>query len=47
MEQQCVYTFTNIHDKGKRFTRDDLEYRYLCRWKSYPIELVLKQKNIF
>ena len=39
------YDFTNIDDKGTRFTRGSVEYRRPCGWKRYAIKVAGKYEN--
>jgi len=44
-DQHYDYDFTNIDDKGKRFTRGSVEYRRPCGWKRYAIKVVGKYED--
>jgi hypothetical protein len=44
-DQRYDYDFTNIDDKGKRFTRGGVEYRRPCGWKRYAIKVYGKYEN--
>jgi hypothetical protein len=44
-DQRYDYDFTNIDDKGKRFTRGGVEYRRPCGWKRYAIKVNGKYEN--
>jgi hypothetical protein len=44
-DQHYDYDFTNIDDKGKRFTRGGVEYRRPCGWKRYAIKVVGKYED--
>jgi hypothetical protein len=44
-DQRYDYDFTNIDDKGKRFTRAGVEYRRPCGWKRYAIKVFGKYEN--
>ena len=39
------YDFTNIDDRGKRFTRGGVEYRRPCGWKRHAIRVNGKYEN--
>ncbi len=44
-DQRYDYDFTNIDDKGKRFTRGGVEYRRPCGWKRYAIKVAGKYED--
>jgi hypothetical protein len=39
------YDFTNVDDKGKRFTRGGVEYRRPCGWKRFAIKVTGKYED--
>jgi hypothetical protein len=45
LDQPYDYDFTNIDDKGKRFTRGGVEYRRSCGWKRYAIKVSGKYED--
>ncbi len=44
-DQRYDYDFTNIDDKGKRFTLGGVEYRRPCGWKRFTIKVVGKYED--
>jgi hypothetical protein len=44
-DREYDYDFTNIDDKGKRFTRGGIEYCRPCGWKRFAIKVAGKYEN--